>query len=134
VRLRLFQNLKSLPNELASRISQIDYLREMSFVAVARADGDGTRAGELLGLVQLAATPELDQAEYGIIVRSDMKGRGVGYMLMQKLIAYARAQGMARLYGDVLRENAGMLRLCREFGFAIRTGDDPAVLHTELSL
>jgi acetyltransferase len=63
--------------------------------------------------------PDGERAEYAVIVRSDLKGKGLGWELMQKLLAYARSEGVAVIEGHVLAENATMLRMCAEMGFII---------------
>ena len=92
------------PDELALRLSQLDYDREIAFVAL-------TAAGELAGVSRLACAPDHRSAEYALIVRSDLQGRGLGTALMRLLIDYARADGLERLEGMVLAENRGMLGL-----------------------
>jgi acetyltransferase len=117
-RLRFFSARADLSHRFLARLTQIDYAREMAFVAIAAA------TGELLGVVRFVADPDYTQGEYAILVRSDLKGRGLGWRLMQHLIAYARAEKIDELYGSVLTENATMLRMCRELGF--RVEPDPA--------
>jgi acetyltransferase len=112
-RLRFFTARPDLSHKFLARLTQIDYAREMAFVAVAKA------TGELLGVVRFVADPDYVQGEYAILVRSDLKGRGLGWRLMQHLIAYARTEKLEQLYGCVLAENATMLLMCREFGFSI---------------
>jgi acetyltransferase len=114
-RLRFFIARPDLSHRFLARLTQIDYAREMAFVAVAEA------TGELLGVVRFVADPDYVQGEYAILVRSDLKGHGLGWRLMQHLIAYARAEKIEQLYGCVLTENATMLRMCREFGFSIES-------------
>ena len=58
-------------------------------------------------------------AEYAVIVRSDLKGAGLGWTLMQHLIRYAESEGLRDLRGDVLAANERMLKMCRELGFDI---------------
>ncbi len=111
-RMRLFKPVKKLPREFIARLTQIDYARAMAFVAI---DSNG----ELIGISRLSADPDMNSAEYGIIVRSDMKGKGLGWTLMQRLIAYARSEGLKELWGHVLPENQEMLNMCRELGFNI---------------
>ena len=89
----------------SARMTQIDYAREMAFVAAT--------PGELLGVARLVADPDYRNAEFAVIVRSDLKGKGLGSALMQHLIAYARAEGLEGMQGDVLLANTGMLNLCR---------------------
>lgn len=124
--LRFFQGLRQVTDVLAARLTQIDYEREMAFVAFAgkpTPDASAVMAGQapegMLGVVHLAATPDLDSAEFAIIVRSDLKGRGLGYFLMERMIAYAKERGIGRVYGHVLRGNATMLRMSRELGFEV---------------
>jgi len=74
------------------------------------------------------------QAEFGIMVRSDLKGRSLGFLLMKKLIRYCRERGTGELVGDVLRENAGMLKLARALGFETLPGDDNGFVRVRLKL
>ncbi len=125
LRLRFFAPVIELSAERTARLTQIDYDREMALVAVAP-------AGAILGVVRLIADPENETAEYAVMVRSDMKGRGLGSALMQAILDYARARGTARVVGSVLRENTSMLRLCADLGFTMRTDpDDPGVVLVE---
>jgi acetyltransferase len=74
---------------------------------------------ELVGLVQLHSDASYQTAEYAVLLRSDLKGKGLGWALMQLLIEYARAEGLQKLSGEVLRDNTTMLTMCRELGFEI---------------
>ncbi len=128
-RLRLFTPAKSLDHGFLARLTQIDYAREIAFVALAEESGD------LLGVVRFFAEPNLEEAEFAILVRSDLKGRGLGWRLMQLLLGYARAEGLLRLAGSVLEENTGMLQMCREFGFSTKSvRGDPGIVHVALDL
>ncbi len=128
LRLRFFAPVLELSAERAARLTQIDYDREMALVAVAPGNA-------IVGVVRLIADPENDTAEYAVMVRSDMKGRGLGSALMQAILDYARARGTARVVGSVLRENTSMLRLCTDLGFTIRPDpDDPGVVAVEHTL
>jgi acetyltransferase len=117
LRLRFFGPLKAFPHEMAARLSQIDYDREMALVATECGATYGT--GPLFGVVRLVADPENEAAEFAVLVRSDLKGAGLGYRLMIEILAHARKRRLKRVYGDVLRENATMLRIARELGFQI---------------
>jgi len=65
-----------------------------------------------------------DSGEYAILLRSDLKGHGLGWGLMQMIIEYARTKGLKRIVGQVLQENSIMLSMCRELGFKIKTDTD----------
>lgn len=137
--LRFFQQLIEVPDTLAARLTQIDYAREMAFVAFARERGKeepGTAGTNdaMLGVVHLLANPDLDSAEFAIIVRSDMKGRGLGYILMRRMIDYGRSIGLNFIFGYVLRENTTMLAVAQELGFKTGDADEPNVCRVTLSL
>ena len=113
LRMRFFTANPGLSHKLFARLTQIDYAREMAFVAIDLA------SGELLGVSRLIADPDFRHAEYAVMVASDMKGRGLGWQLMQHLIAYGRHEGLTELNGEVLTENVTMLQMCRELGFKV---------------
>jgi acetyltransferase len=128
-RLRLFTPTKHLTHGFLARLTQIDYAREIAFVAIARA------SGELLGVVRYTADPDLQHGEFAVIVRSDLKGRGLGWRLMQQLVDYAKTENLRALTGMVLEENEGMLKMCEEMGFKRVTNlGDPGVVHVRLEL
>ena len=114
VRMRVFYSRRSIEHSELARLTQIDYEREMAFIAVAPGP-DG--AEQTLGVVRAAADPDNIAAEFGIVVRSDLKGEGLGELLMHKLIRYLREHGTQRLVATVLRENQRMLELGRDLGF-----------------
>ena len=116
LRLRFFQARRELPKSELARLTQIDYEREMAFIATAADPAGGT---ETLGVARAVADPDNVEAEFAIIVRSDIKHQGVGHLLMQKLVRYCRARGTQRLVALVLRENGDMLGLARSFGFTV---------------
>jgi len=119
MRLRFFTPKTSLTHAFLARLTQIDYAREIAFVAL---DKDG----ELLGVSRFIADPDYVRGEYAVLVRSDLKGRGIGGRLMEELIAYARANGLKTIFGSVLAHNTTMLRLCEDLGFQIRPATDDA--------
>ncbi len=130
VRMRFFVPLKSLSHAMAARITQVDYDREMGLVLSSR--GVPGRA-EIYGVVQLSADPDNERAEYAILVRGDMTGRGLGSLLMRHMIAYCRGRGIGEVYGDVLSENLTMLRLCKRLGFSeTPLADDPRIVRVTL--
>jgi acetyltransferase len=111
-RLRFFGAGVGLSHGFLARLTQIDYAREMAFVAIAE-------SGTLLGVARLVADPDYTHGEYAILVRSDLKGRGLGWRLMQHLIDYARSEGLAEVRGSVLTDNTTMLGMCQQLGFRV---------------
>ncbi|MEO8123545.1 MAG: bifunctional acetate--CoA ligase family protein/GNAT family N-acetyltransferase [Burkholderiales bacterium] len=126
IRMRIFYSRRSIEHSELARLTQIDYAREMAFVAEA-ADAEGKP--ETLGTVRLIADPDNIEAEFGIILRSDLKGMGLGRVLMDRLIRYARERGTQRLVASVLRENARMLELAKATGFEVEAGAPGAETH-----
>jgi acetyltransferase len=114
IRLRVFYSRRSIEHSELARLTQIDYAREMAFIAT-RVGPDGGE--ETLGAVRATVDPDNQNAEFGVIVRSDIKASGLGYRLMSKMIGHLRDRGTQRLVGTVLRENAGMLELASSLGF-----------------
>jgi acetyltransferase len=115
IRMRVFSSRRSIaPTELA-RLTQIDYEREMAFIATWHPD-DEHATEETLGVARALVDPDNVEAEFGILVRSDLKAAGLGRRLMDKLIAFLRARGTQRLVATVLHENHRMLALAESLG------------------
>ncbi|MFO1083735.1 MAG: bifunctional acetate--CoA ligase family protein/GNAT family N-acetyltransferase [Reyranellaceae bacterium] len=114
VRLRFFGPMRELTHEMAARLTQIDYDREMAFLLL---DGQ-----ELQGVGRLAADPGFEEAEFALVIASDRQGRGYGRLLLEHVLHYAKARGIARVVGNVLRENHRMLDLAKHLGFEREPG------------
>jgi RimJ/RimL family protein N-acetyltransferase len=112
-RLRFFVAIRELSEERIAELTRLDYSRAMAFVAIDEASGG------LLGVVRLHHA-DGHSGEYAVIVRSTLKGQGLGWLLMRRMIAYARTIGLGRVHGQVLAENTTMLRMCGELGFQVR--------------
>jgi acetyltransferase len=117
LRARFFDAVRQLPEAELAHFTHIDYDREMAFVAVGR-DADGSE--EILGVARACADPNKLTAEFAVLVRSDLKGRGLGRLLMDKLIRYCRARGLRELWGSILTENVPMRHLAHSLGFKVR--------------
>lgn len=113
LRLRFFAPVKDFGHAFIARFTQIDYARAMAFVGIE----SGT--GAMLGVGRLHLLSNEDSAEFAVLVRSDLKGKGFGWLLMQTLIEYARDEGIREIRGEVLAENTTMLRMCAELGFSV---------------
>ncbi len=130
VRYRFFHVLQTLPRSELARLTQIDYDREMAFIATA---DDETGQPETLGVVRVMADPDNRQAEFAIVVRSDLKGKGLGRRLMEKMVRYSRDRGTGALVMSVMADNRGMLGLAERFNFErLSTEDGVSELHLSL--
>jgi acyl-CoA synthetase (NDP forming)/GNAT superfamily N-acetyltransferase len=121
---RFFRAVKELPAADLAYLTQIDYERAMAFIAVAT--GDSGRP-ETLGVVRAQADADNESAEFAVLVRSDLKGQGLGSVLMEKIIRYCRQRGIHWLKGDVLATNSRMLQLASVHGFRSETVREGAV-------
>lgn len=117
IRLRFLHSMKTFPHELAARLTQIDYDREMALVLC---DPACPSESPLYGTVRLAADPDNARAEYAVLIHGDWTGRGLGTLMMRRIIDYARQRGIGELYGEVLAENHVMLKICAALGFSVR--------------
>ncbi len=129
LRLRFFSSRRELPRTELARLVQVDYAREMAFIAIdTGADG----APQTLGVVRAVCDPDNVDAEFAILVRTDLKGHGLGALLMRKMIRYLRTHGTRRMIGYVLAENEPMRALVHALGFKAvsRTAEPGAVFYT----
>ncbi|WP_202841451.1 bifunctional acetate--CoA ligase family protein/GNAT family N-acetyltransferase [Luteimonas saliphila] len=126
LRLRFFQSVKHFSHEFIARLTQMDYARSIALLAL---DGSGA----MLGAVRLHADANYEAGEYGILVRSDLKGQGLGWQLMKIMIEVAGWLGLHEVEGQVLRQNRGMLAMCEQLGFHISPDpDEPGLMLVRL--
>jgi acetyltransferase len=132
LRMRVFYTRRELPHSELARLTQIDYDREMAFIA----EVPGATGPQTLGVARAVSDPDNIEAEFAVIVRSDLKAHGLGTLLMATLEDYLRQRGTKRLFGQVLRENAAMLQLARSEGFTVEEAreSDPDIWVVSKSL
>lgn len=121
---RFFANVVIGHEELA-HMTQIDYDREMAFVAIAD-------DGKILAVVRAVSDPDNEDAEFAILVRSDLKGQGLGRLLMEKMIRYASIKGLHSLSGVTMPTNRGMINLARKLGFKVKMDLEEGVAELKL--
>jgi acetyltransferase len=131
LRLRFFGAVRTFDHSQLARMTQIDYDREMALI-VTRTGIDGTP--ETLGVARAIADPDNESAEFAVAARSDMKGQGLGSLLLTRIIDYAKRRGTRWMIGEALRENAGMIALARNAGFEVTRTEDPGVVGFRMRL
>ena len=114
-----------------ARFTQIDYDREMAFIASGTSEGG---LPETLGVVRTATKPDNSEAEFAIVVRSDQKGTGLGSVLFQKMISYTRGRGTHHIKGQTMVENKAMQGLSKKFGFVISVNPEEELVDMVLDL
>jgi RimJ/RimL family protein N-acetyltransferase len=117
LRLRFFAPMRQVSPELIDKLIHYDPHIAMAFIAIAEA------TGRMLGVVRLHDDRSGDSAEFAILLRTRLKGHGLGWLMMKHMIANARDKGLTTVQGQVLAENVTMLRMCEELGFHVT--DDP---------
>jgi acetyltransferase len=129
---RFFHYVRSMPHSQLARLTQIDYDREMAFVAARRAPGGEP---ETIGVVRTVADPDNDTAELSIVVRSDLKRQGIGSRLLRKAVEHCRSRGTREVAGDVLAGNESMLSLAKAYGgFKVEETDEPGIVRIRHTL
>jgi acetyltransferase len=129
IRYRFFSAIRELSGEQMARLTQVDYDREMAFVAVREA------TAETVGVARLVCEADGRSGEFAVIVQADMKGKGLASRLMRRLIDWGRMRGLGEIVGQVLADNAPMLAFVRHLGFSVRRmPDEPEVMEVRLSL
>ncbi len=128
IRYRFFSAMRELSPEQMARLTQIDYDREMAFIALRET------TGETVGVARLVCE-DARQGEFAVIVQGDMKGKGLASCLMRRLIDWARSRGLSAVVGQVLADNAPMLAFVRHLGFSVkRMPEEPDVVEARLTL
>lgn len=130
MRLRFFSARREVPHSELARYSQIDYDREMTFIAVPSAAADAPMLGEVRGVCD----PDNVRAEFAIQVAGDHQGRGLGRLLLTQLVVYLRARGTQELIGECLNDNAPMRSLARQLGFEVRPSPQEDLMELRLRL
>jgi acetyltransferase len=132
MRLRFFMARREVPHSELARYCQIDYEREMTFIALAPSDESGVRP--MAGEARAVADPDNRKAEFAVQVASRWQGKGLGRALMEKLLQYLRERGLEEVEGQCLRENVGMTTLAKKLGFEVGAGPtgDTMAMHLDL--
>lgn len=125
LRLRFFNAAHTFDHEDMANFTQLDYERQMAFVACVLTEGQW----EIIGVVRTTTSPDNEDAEFGMMVRSDMKKMGIGRLLLEKMIRYTKSRGSKYLISETMRENTAMQALARRVGMAVENSpdDDEAV-------
>ena len=128
---RFVSSLRELPPTLLSRLTLIDYDREMALVAIHRervtdAQGEVTVKKRIVGVSRYITNPDKTSCEFSLVVADDFNGKGLGSRLMLSIMEEARDKGLDEIEGLVLANNPGMLKLMKGLGFIVKPfPDDP---------
>jgi acetyltransferase len=128
---RFMKSVEQLSETLLVRFTQIDYSREMALIAVRNENDKEIE----LGVTRYAINPDGESCEFALVVADSMRGTGLGHKLMTALMDIARTKGLSRIEGEVLKNNASMLKLMKRLGFtATINPDDSSIKNVYLDL
>ena len=128
---RFMKSVEQLSETLLVRFTQIDYSREMALIAV-RTESDKEIE---LGVTRYAIKPDGESCEFAVVVADSMRGPGLGHKLMTALMNIARSKGLKRIEGEVLKNNASMLKLMKRLGFtALVNPEDSSIKNVYIDL
>jgi RimJ/RimL family protein N-acetyltransferase len=128
LRLRFFAVMREVNPELIDKLIHYDAAHAMAFVAIDE------QSGKLLGVVRLHDDKDDVNGEFAILLRSRLKGHGLGWLMMKHMIAYAKTLGLKTVQGQVLADNVTMLTMCGELGFRVADDEERGVKHVTLPL
>jgi acetyltransferase len=119
LRFRFLSSVAKVDHAQIAAMTEVDYRRTISFLAI-------DPAGSVVATAMLAADSDLERAEIAMSTRSDMKRKGVSYLLLEHVLRYAEAQGIAFVEAVEFADHEEALRMERELGFtAVPCPDDP---------
>jgi RimJ/RimL family protein N-acetyltransferase len=118
LRLRFLASMREVSHALLDKLIHYDPAHAMAFIAVDEL------SREMLGVVRLHDDTSGESAEFAILVRSGLKGHGVGWLLMKHMLEFSRHKGLKTVRGQVLSKNASMIAMCAELGFHIADDSD----------
>ena len=128
---RFMNALRELTPTMLARFTQIDYDREMAFIATTQDEG----AERAIGVVRYITNPDGESCEFALVIADEWQRRGLGRRMMTLLIEVARARGLREMIGHVLAENRGMLGLSESLGFVVgKSSEGPELRHVALAL
>jgi RimJ/RimL family protein N-acetyltransferase len=128
LRLRFFAAMREVSHDMIDKLIHFDPAHAMAFIAIEE------QSGKMLGVVRLHNQPNGKDAEFAILVRSQLKGHGLGWLMMKHMIAYAKAKGLKTVQGEVLAENLTMLVMCAELGFHCGEDEERGIKNVILPL
>lgn len=112
---RFFSDIGELNHEALANFTQIDFDREIAFVVLKEIDNKQA----IIGVSRALINPDNTDAEFAILIRSDLKGMGLGRILMSKIIDYCRSKKTTQMSGMTMPTNRGMLTLAQKLGFEL---------------
>lgn len=117
---RFMNSVQELTEDMLSRLTQLDYSRELALIAVTENHDQEVQ----LGVARYAINPDGKTCEFALVVADNITGKGLGQKLMVSLMEAARSKGLEVIEGEVLSHNHNMLKLMTRLGFSIKNSSE----------
>ncbi|MCZ4060393.1 bifunctional acetate--CoA ligase family protein/GNAT family N-acetyltransferase [Pantoea sp. LMR881] len=127
---RYFSEINEFTHDDLANMTQIDYDREMAIIALRQYQGQP----KIIGVTRAISDADNVDAEFSVLVRSDLKGLGMGRRLLEKMIRYTRDHGLQQLNGITMPHNRGMITLARKLDFHVDIQLDEGIVSLKLPL
>ncbi|MDN3617061.1 GNAT family N-acetyltransferase [Vibrio gallaecicus] len=127
---RFFSDIGELNHEALANLTQIDFDREIAFVVLKEIDNEHV----IIGVSRALINHDNTDAEFAILIRSDLKGIGLGRILMTKVIDYCRSKNTVQMSGMTMPSNRGMLTLAQKLGFELEVSFEDGTADMVLKL
>jgi acyl-CoA hydrolase/RimJ/RimL family protein N-acetyltransferase len=121
---RFFHRKERFNGQEAEKVSQVDYINNLTIVAVVGESG----FGRVIGIGEYLLDPEVNMAEVAYSISGKWQHKGLGVLIQEKLAEGARSNGIAGLYAYTAPENQGMIRLFEKLPYRIETGKEDEML------
>ncbi len=127
---RYFGEVPQFTHQDLARLTQLDYDREMAFIAVREHKGQT----ETIAVTRLQTDPDNIETEFSIIVRSDIKGSGLGKILLNKALTYCQNKNVKTLTAITMIDNHPMIKLAKHFGFKTKRDFEEGIVTMSLNI
>ena len=119
------ESIRELSREMLVRFTQLDYSRELAFIATLNKGDENIE----IGVARYFTNPDGESGEIALVVADEWQNLGLGTRLMYCIIDAAKEKKFQTLEGEVLANNTKMLHLMRKLGFSQKTKpDEPGVV------
>jgi len=128
VHYRFFRMIKAMPHEKLQEFLRVDYDADMALVALTKSTEDG----QIVGIAHYGKDARTNFADAAFLVRDDWQAKGIGTLLMNRLVDAARERGIAGFTADVLADNHGMLRVFHKCGYPVESELEDGAYHLHI--
>ncbi len=128
---RFMRAFQDLPEALLTQFTHVDYNAHLALIAEVFIDGREIAVGE----ARYVVSADGKNAEFAVSIADDWQGRGLGTLLLSRLIQTARKAGVGKITAETLASNTTMLSLAHKAGFSHEPDREvPGLVHLSLNV